>query len=108
MAAVGHPLDGSAGPVITDLPIWLAESAEIRTLALPDEPPAAVLDLARTFPGTRYLVISDPSHGRWPAVLATGAPGAECFRQLDLGPAPSDPDEARAVETTRVFEIGCP
>ena len=38
MAAIGAPLDGSA-PVIHDFPIWLAETARIPTLALPDETP---------------------------------------------------------------------
>ena len=108
MAALGRPLDASAGPIVTDHPIWLAESARIPTLALPDESPAAVLDLAAAFPGTRYLVISSEDHGRWPAVLDSGAPGADCFRELDLGAPPTDPDAARAFGATRVFEIGCP
>ena len=43
----GHPLDASAGPVITDFPIWLAETARVRSLALPDETPADVLDRHR-------------------------------------------------------------
>ncbi len=107
MAAAGRPLE-TAGPVISDFPIWLAGSARIRTLALPDEPPAAVLDLARTFPGTRYLVVSGEDHGRWPAVLAGATPEAACFRPVDLGPAPADPTESRAIASTRVFEIVCP
>ena len=40
MAAAGHPLDASAGPVITNFPIWLAETQRIPTLALPNEPPS--------------------------------------------------------------------
>ncbi len=35
MAAVGHPLDASAGPVIANFPIWLAEANRIPSLALP-------------------------------------------------------------------------
>ena len=108
MAAIGRPLDASAGPVVTDFPIWLAEARRIPTLALPDESPADVVDLAAAFPGTRYLVMSDDEHGAWPAILAGGAPGAECFHELDLGPAPTDPADARALAKTRVFEIGCP
>ncbi len=109
MAAVGRPLDASAGPVITDFPIWLAEARRIPTLALPDEPPTDVVDLAKAFPGTRYLVMSSDEHGRWPAVLAdTTTPGVNCFHELDLGPAPTDPADARALAKTRVFEIGCP
>lgn len=106
MAALGHPLDRSAGPVIADFPIWLAETARISTLALPDESPAAVLDLARRFPGTRYLVASDEGRA-WPDRLVPGAPGAECFRGLDLG-TPADPADAKALAGTRVFLVGCP
>ena len=46
MAEAGHPLDASAGPVITNFPIWMAETMRIPALALPDEPPRDVLDLA--------------------------------------------------------------
>ena len=45
MAAIGAPLDG-ARPVISDFPIWMAETQRIPTLALPDETPTDVLDLA--------------------------------------------------------------
>ena len=107
MTALGRPLDASSGPIVTDFPIWLAEALPVRTLALPDEPPADVLDLARHFPGTRYLVLSSADHGRWPAVLASGTPGATCFQELNLG-RPTDPADARAIAGTRVFEIGCP
>ncbi|MDP9483096.1 MAG: hypothetical protein M3P84_07740 [Chloroflexota bacterium] len=108
MAAIGRPLDATAGPVVTDFPIWLAEALRVSTLALPDESPAAVVDLAAAFRGTRYLVMTDDEHGRWPAVLASAEPGVECFHELDLGPPPSDPADARSVAKTRVFEIGCP
>ncbi len=107
MAAIGRPLDASAGPIVTDFPIWLAEALRVRTLALPDETPADVVDLAASFPGTRYLVMTDEEHGRWPAVLATAAPGVDCFHELDLGPPPSDPADAGSLAKTRVFEIGC-
>jgi hypothetical protein len=108
MAAIGRPLDATAGPVVTDFPIWLAEALRIRTLALPDESPAAVVDLAAAFRGTRYLVMTDDDHGRWPAVVASAVPSADCFHELDLGPPPSDPADARSLAKTRVFEIGCP
>ena len=52
--------------------------------------------------------MSDDEHGAWPAILAGDAPGAACFHELDLGPAPTDPADARALAKTRVFEIGCP
>jgi len=104
MSAVGHPLDASAGPVITDFPIWLAESERIPALALPDETPSDVLDLASTFAGSHFLVVTG-EHGRWPAVLDGDAPGVSCFRELDLGPGPAG--EADPLAGTRAFEIVC-
>src|SRR5262249_5242209 len=43
------PIDAEPGPIITDVPIWLAESTEHTTLALPNEPADSVLSLARAF-----------------------------------------------------------
>ena len=97
MAEAGHPLDESAGPVISDFPIWLADTQGARALALPDEPPVDVFDLARAFPGTRYVVLSEgDDHEHWPEDIDAGAPWSECFRELDIGMSP-----------TRVFEIVC-
>jgi hypothetical protein len=107
MAAIGRPLDATAGPIVTDFPIWLAEARRVQALALPDESPADVVDLAASFAGTRYLVMTDDDHGRWPAVLTLAAPGASCFHELDLGAPPSDPADARSLAKTHVFEIGC-
>ena len=106
MAAIGHPLDASAGPVISNFPIWLAETQRIPTLGLPNEPPSDVLDLAHHFAGTSLLVLTDPQGAHWPADLTNGSPDAGCFRELDLGPGPAgEPDP---LATTRVFEIVCP
>jgi hypothetical protein len=97
MEAAGHPLDDAAGPVISDFPIWLADTQGIRALALPDEPPKDVFDLARHFPGTRYVVLSEgDDHQHWPEDIDAGVGWSECFRQIDIGMAP-----------TRVFEITC-
>ena len=104
MAAIGHPLDASAGPVVTDFPIWMAETERIPALALPDESPEDVMDLADAFPGTHLLVVTDP-HGRWPAILDSGTRGTGCFRELDLGPGPAG--ERDPLAGTRVFEIVC-
>ena len=105
MAAAGHPLDATAGPVITDFPIWLAESERIPALALPDESPEDVIDLADAFPGTHLLVVT-AEHGRWPAILDSGSRGTGCYRELDLGPGPAgEPDPLAG---TRAFEIVCP
>ena len=106
MAAIGAPLDGSA-PVLHDFPIWLAESARVPVLALPDETPADVLDLAADprF-GARWLILARDDHGAWPAVLDGPDPLAACFREVAL-PVPSDPADAAAMRGIRVFRIGC-
>jgi len=104
MAKIGRPL-AAAGPVISDFPIWLAYDTGIHTLALPDEPPTSIVDLAAHFPGTHYLVISE-DHGSWPAVLSGTETDVSCFHEIALG-APSDPTAAAALAGTRVFEIGC-
>jgi hypothetical protein len=97
------------GPVIADFPIWYAEGMRREAVALPDEPPASILALARRF-DARLLVISKPDHGRWPAVLDAGGPDTSCFRELPL-PTPADRAAATALRGTRVFVItlvGCP
>ncbi len=86
MAAIGRPLVHAQGPVISNYPIWVAETASVSALALPDEPPAAILDLARAFPGTSLIVVTGDGHDHWPRDVDAGAPGAECFRELDLAP----------------------
>lgn len=108
MAAAGHPLDASAGPVITNFPIWLAETQRIPTLALPDEPPSDVLDLARTFKGTRYLILIQPQGKHWPADLAAGAPNADCFRPIPLGPWTGDAGTDDPLADVTAFEVVCP
>ncbi len=104
LAAAGAPLDGSA-PVIIDYPIWLAETARVPTLALPDESPADVLDLAAHF-GARWLIVVSPNPAGWPAVLDGVDPGAQCFQAIPL-PLPTDPVAADALAGVRVFRIGC-
>ncbi len=106
MADIGHPLDASAGPVITNFPIWLAETQRISVLALPDEPPRDVLDLASTFKA-RLVVLLDAQSTHWPADLDAGADGAECFRELDLGAAPNRPVDD-GLGDVRAFEVVCP
>ncbi|GIW20571.1 MAG: hypothetical protein KatS3mg065_0867 [Chloroflexota bacterium] len=100
---------GESGPVITNFPIWLAYATDAPALALPDEPPAAVLDLAAAFPGTRYLVVVGDEHGRWPGVLEGGGgasdPAVACFRRLDL--AAALPAEADALAEVRAWEMAC-
>ena len=106
MAAAGMPLR-EQGTIITNFPIWLSESTGVRALALPAESPRDVLDLAEHFPGTRLVIIHGDDHGGWPAILETGAPGADCFDEIDIG-SPADPRLARALDETRVFRLVCP
>jgi len=101
MAAAGVPLDGAA-PVIANHPIWLAEVHRVPALALPDEPAASVLDLARAF-GARVVVV-DGDQGGWPARLATD-PDAACLEAVPL-PAPAE-GAARGAEF-RVYRVACP
>lgn len=108
MAAIDRPLDATAGPVITNFPVWMAETQRIPSLALPDEPPEDILHLARTFPGTRLLVLIAPEGDHWPADLEAGLPGAECFRAIDLGPPTSGPTAPDVLEDVLVYEIVCP
>ncbi len=108
MAEIGHPLDASAGPIITNFPIWMAETQRTSSLALPDEPPRDVLDLANDprF-NARLVVLLDANSTHWPHDLAAGVDGAACFRELDLGvdtsPAADDP-----LGGVRAFEVVCP
>ena len=79
----------------------------MRTLGLPNEPPADVLDLAGTF-GARLLILTDPPPDhRWLAGLEAGADGSACFTPIDLGPAIDATGDDPLAETT-VYRIGCP
>ena len=106
MAAVGHPLDARGGPVITNFPIWMAETQRISTLALPDEPPRDVLDLAHAFKA-RLVVLLDAKSTHWPVDVDAGVDGAACFRELDLIGA-GDPALDAALGDARAFEVVCP
>jgi len=106
LAAAGMPL-ATLGPVITDFPIWMAMTSRGASLALPDEPPSSVLDLARSFPGTHTLIVDGGSDRMWPGILDAGGPGTECFQEVKLAP-PADPTLVAAVKGTRVFRLVCP
>lgn len=106
MAESGRPLDQSAGPVISNFPIWMAETQRIPALALPDEPPLDVLDMASHFPGTRYLVLIDSDSEHWPRDLEAGVPGSECFVPIGLPPYAGTGTDPLAEVT--VYEIDCP
>jgi hypothetical protein len=105
MAAIGAPLDGSR-PVIHDFPIWLAETQRVPALALPDETPTDVVDLADTF-GATWLIVAKGDHGAWPEILDAGTdPATACFHEVALA-VPPDPAEARSIDGIRVWRIDC-
>ena len=106
LADAGVPMDGSE-PVITDFPVWLAETARIPVLALPEESPADVLDLAQDprF-GAHWLVTLREEGGSWPGILDTGGADAACFTEVALG-LPDDPAARQALAGVRLFHIGC-
>ena len=105
MAASGRPIDEAMGPLISNFPIWVAETQGTSTLALPDEPADDVLDLARSF-GARILVLTSPEGRHWPAELAPDAARHECFERLDLGTWTGPGDDP--LLGTSVYEIVCP
>jgi hypothetical protein len=107
LAAAGVPVDRGGGPIITDFPIWLAEETGIRTLALPEESPASVLDLARHFPGTSLVVVSDARDSTWPAIALRDPTGIRCFQPVPL-PAGADSGAVDPLAGLHVFRITCP
>jgi len=104
--AAGVPLDAEPGPVITDFPIWFAESARHHAIALPNESPESILDLARSFdPPARLLVVNADNEGVWPAAILSGSPGSECFVPIELPDSPAHPG---ALDDFLAFRIRCP
>ena len=108
-AADGTPdpidLTTEPGPVITDFPIWFAEATRHHTLALPNESPDSILDLAGSFdPPARILVVDAANTGVWPAAILDGGPGSECFVPVELT---AQPDHPRALDSILAFRIRC-
>jgi hypothetical protein len=101
----GVDLMTEPGPVITDFPIWFAEATRHHAIALPNESPDSILDLAGTFdPPARILVVGAANTGVWPAAILTGAPDADCFVPLEL---PDDPAHPGALDNILAFRIRC-
>jgi hypothetical protein len=93
------------GPVMTDFPIWFAEATRHHAIALPNEPPESILDLARSFnPPARLLVVNAGNTGAWPAAILSGAPGSECFVPIELPDPPANPG---VLEDVLAFRIRC-
>jgi hypothetical protein len=103
----GVPLPDNA-PVITDNPIWLAETAHVTALALPEESPDAVLALARRFGSKLLIVVQTDGDGEWPAVLDSGGSGTQCFHEVLLTDnSGKDPLEGSPLYRIRAFRIVC-
>jgi hypothetical protein len=75
-------IEGS-GPIITEHPILLADALDRPAIALPDEPVAGVLQLARDIGAETILMVGNL--GRYPAAFRTSE-GAECMTERPLGP----------------------
>lgn len=104
LAAAGAPLPTDGSPVITDHAISLAEETGTRSLALPYESLASIVDLARTF-DARLLVLNADDDAIWPAIFEAGGPGAECFQRVL--PDPSVVPRMSGGEL-HVYRIDCP
>ena len=103
----GVPLTGSS-PVITDNPIWLAETARVTALALPEESPDVVLALARRFGADLLVVVHGDGDGEWPGILKDGGSGAQCFREVPLTDNSGKPPvEGSPLFRFRAFRIVC-
>jgi hypothetical protein len=107
MARAGVPLDGTH-PVITDNPIWLAESVRVPALALPEESPGSVLDLADRF-GARLLIVRSGTGREWPGILNGADPAGKCFQEVLLTDnSGSMPPKEPSLASIHVFRVVCP
>jgi hypothetical protein len=88
-------LAAETGPVITDFPIWFAEATRHHALALPNESPESILDLARSFdPPARILVVDAGNGAAGPAAISRANPARtassrSCCPTSPPTPAPS-------------------
>jgi hypothetical protein len=103
LTAAGVP-DQASPPIIHDFPIWLAETGRRQSIALPEESPADVVDLARAF-GSEWLLITARDES-WPGILDTDAPDADCFEEVPLV-TPGESLARDALEGARLFRITC-
>ena len=84
LAAAGVPVEIGGAPVITDFPIYMAEITGVRALALPNEPPDSIVDLAAHFPGTRLLIVASDNEGIWPEAALGDSRGLACFEEVPV------------------------
>jgi hypothetical protein len=101
----GIVLSREPGPVMSDFPIWLAEATRHPTIALPNEPPESILDLARAFdPPARLMIVNAENTGIWPAAILDGVPRSDCFVPVELPDPPAAPG---ALDGVLAFRIRC-
>jgi hypothetical protein len=97
------------GPIITDNPIWLAETSHVAAIALPEESPQAVLDLAHRFGSKVLVIVGIGTESEWPGILGDGSTASSCFRESSLTDTyGSTPDEDFLLSGIHVFLIACP
>jgi hypothetical protein len=101
LSTAGAPLPSDGSPVISDFPIWLAAETGVHAIALPNESPADILDLAQTF-DAGMLIVDANTEGQWQRIFNPETLGAECFQPV---PLPSTADDALA--DLRAFRIVC-
>ncbi len=104
LEAAGVPLAAERGPVMTDFPIWFAESTGHTAIALPNENAKSVVDLATAF-GSRLIVINEDNGGAWRDAADAGGPGAECFKNV---PLPHLLATTYPLKGVLVYSVGCP
>jgi len=103
----GVPLAANA-PIITDNPIWLAETAHVTALALPEESPEAVLALARQFGSRLLIVLQTDGEREWPGILSGGGNATQCFRAVALtDESGRPPAEGSPLSQIHAFRIVC-
>ena len=72
---------GDAGPLISDRPIWLSDATGRSAIALPDESPASILQLAAAFDAPAVVLLE--ARGRYPAALRE-LDAAACFTEMPV------------------------
>jgi hypothetical protein len=106
LASTDAGADGpTTGPVITDFPIWLPYVTGRPGLALPYEAPWSVADEAHHLGASLVVVVGGKDHP-FPAGVAAGELGSDCFEPVDLG-RPADPGDAAAIADVRVYRVAC-
>lgn len=103
----GVPLAANA-PIITDNPIWLAETTHVTALALPEESPEAVVALARQFGSRLLIVLQADGEREWPGILSGGGNATQCFREVALTDESGQPPaEGSPLSQIHAFRIVC-